>query len=169
MESLLERRDRALVGYALLLCGDETTARDLVKSGVVSTFARRWRRARRASERDVRAAIMSAYLEGIRRKHRWAAARQLLRSGDSLLDRVPDTVAPRDKVTAALQALSPRQRACIVLSYFDGLWVGEIAQRVNLPIARTRRHLSDAFARMEEYLGSLDDQVLDSAPVTAHA
>ncbi len=70
---LLATRGRALTRYAYLLCGNAADAEDLVQDALVKTFARR----RAGLELDsaeayVRRAILTLYLDGWRKRGRWA-------------------------------------------------------------------------------------------------
>src|SRR5688572_2861681 len=78
VESLIATRGRALTGYAYLLCGNIHDAEDLVQDALVKTFSRR----RAGLEMDsaeayVRRTILTLYLDGWRRRGRWATRRHL--------------------------------------------------------------------------------------------
>jgi RNA polymerase sigma factor (sigma-70 family) len=48
----------------------------------------------------------------------------------------------------ALGDLSPRQRACVVLRYYQDLPVAEIASALGVAEGTVKRHLSEAIARL---------------------
>ena len=56
-------------------------------------------------------------------------------------------------VRAALDALSPRERACVVLRFYDDLTVARIADQLSLSEGAVKRYLSDGVHRMEGLLG----------------
>lgn len=82
--------------------------------------------------------------------------------GLSFADLLPDQVAGPDleaeraelrrDVEAALQSLTPRQRAAIVLYYFVGLSGREIADHLSSPLGTVKRRLHDGRARLRTLL-----------------
>ncbi len=146
-------RGPALVGYAYLLTGTMQGAEDLVQDGLV----RAWSRRRTGSdiawlEAYVRRAMLNAYLDEYRRHRRWTARTHLV-AGPTTTP-APDSVAgDRIDVATALTHLSPRERACIVLRYYEDLTVREIAERLTLSEGTVKRYLSDAGHRLAPLLG----------------
>ena len=63
-----------------------------------------------------------------------------------------------------LQRLSPRERACLLLRYYDDLTVDAIAATLELIPGTVKRYLSDALAKMAAALNEPDDGT--SAPTT---
>lgn len=165
LDELVRSRGVALTRYAYLLCGDPREAEDLVQDALVKTFTRS--RALREPERIegyVRQAILSTHLDGFRRRRRWAAVRHLVAGHDIRPGHEPAS-ADRIDVEVALGELSPRERACIVLRYYEDLTVPEIAHRLGLADGSVKRYLSNAVRRLETHLGPLpgtrtDDDVL---------
>ena len=79
LKELVRARGPALVGYAYLLCGDRREAEDLVQDALVKTFARGRAGTRPENmEGYVRRAILTTFLDGFRRRNRWAAVRHLV-------------------------------------------------------------------------------------------
>lgn len=152
LDDLVRRRGPALVAYAYLLCGDRAEAEDLVQDALVRVYARvRRGHEPHAVEAYVRSAVLSTYLDGFRRRRRWAAVRHLL-PGDASGDG-PDTSAPaRVDVQRALMSLTPRERACVVLRFYEDLTVPMIADRLSLSQGTVKRYLSDGVRRMEEHV-----------------
>lgn len=168
MEGLLHERERALVGYAYLVSGDAAQAGDLVKYALVATFdRRRGALAPAPAERLVRRAIASLYLERESRRRRWRAVKQLIRPHDWASDGPPgEGVA--DPIAAALHALPPRERVCLILHTLDNLTVAQVAQELGIPPERVRAHLRDGARRLGTRLGPLEEIDPDSATVTDH-
>lgn len=53
---------------------------------------------------------------------------------------------------SALAMLSPRQRACVVLHYYEDLSVAQVAEVLGCAPGAVKRYLSDARARLEPLL-----------------
>ncbi len=119
-------RDR-LRRTAYLLCGDWDQASDFVQEGLIRVYVRWPRLVRNGGELAyARKAVVSAYLDHARRRsstERPAEADPTLASGED----VATTVATREALMAALAGLAPRQRACVVLRYFEDLSVADTA------------------------------------------
>jgi RNA polymerase sigma factor (sigma-70 family) len=61
-------------------------------------------------------------------------------------------VAARDALLAALGTLSPRQRACVVLRFYEDLPVAGVAAALGLGEGTVKRYLSEAMTRLAERL-----------------
>lgn len=155
LDDLVRTRGSALVGYAYLLCGDRREAEDLVQDALVKTFSRgRGGLETHSLEGYVRRAVLTTYVDGFRRRRRWAAVRHLLAT-DDVGPGSDAEVAARADVAAALEALTPRERACVVLRFYEDLTVPAIADALALSQGSVKRYLSDAVRRMEHLLGPL--------------
>ena len=102
----------------------------------------------------LRRAILSTFLDGFRRRNRWAAVRHLVTTDDAAPGHEAAVEARMD-VRAALGALSPRERACVVLRFYDDLSIARIADQLSLSEGAVKRYLSDGVHRMEALLGPL--------------
>jgi RNA polymerase sigma-70 factor (sigma-E family) len=155
VETLIATRGRALTGYAYLLCGSLDDAEDLVQDALVKTFSRR----RAGLELDsaeayVRRSILTVYLDGWRRRRRWAV-RVHLAAGPALADGPETPAGDRVDVVAALRRLPPQQRACVVLRFYEDLTVPEIAQRLAVSEGAVKRYLSMGVHGLERVLGPI--------------
>ncbi|GAB3941182.1 SigE family RNA polymerase sigma factor [Kribbella albertanoniae] len=149
-EELLAGRGGALRGYAYLLTGESAAAADLVQDALLKVFGRM-----RVSsdvvqlEGYVRRAMLNQFLDGRRRAGLWRAKRHLLvhpaehHDEDRLLT---------DVVRQALGTLSPKQRACVVLRYYEDLTVPDIAEQLGCAQGTVKRHLADAHAKLATQL-----------------
>jgi len=163
---LVQERGGALVAYARLLTGDVHAAQDLVQDAVVNMYARRRRRDVDEVEAYVRRAILNAYLDGWRRRRRLDQVAHLVATAPQAADAFAE-VGDRADVAAALDHLSPRERACVVLRFYDDLTLPEIGQRLGLSEGAVKRYLSDARRRLEPILGprpELDAHDLTTVP-----
>jgi RNA polymerase sigma-70 factor (ECF subfamily) len=153
LQDLVRSRGTVLVGYAYLLCGDRREAEDLVQDALVKTFSRGRAGLRPDNvEGYVRRAILSTFLDGFRRRKRWVAVRHLVSTEEAVAGH-EGSVGDRMDVRAALDGLSPRERACVVLRFYEDLTVTRIADELSLSEGAVKRYLSDGVHRMEGLLG----------------
>lgn len=153
LTDLVRVRGAALHRYGFLLCGDREEAADLVQESLVRTFSRPggdWELG--AVEAYVRRAMLNQYLDLHRRRMRLFRLSGRLARADVLADPSPDVVQRID-LMERLSALSPRQRACLVLRYFEDRSVADIAAELRCSTGTVKRHLSDALARLEVAMG----------------
>lgn len=168
MEELVRNRERALLGYAYLVCGNATQAQDLVQEALVRTFSRpRPELTVFKAEAYVRRAITSSYVDLYRRRQRWSRVQHLFGAG-SHIDDVAASVDMSADITVAIAALPPRERACILLRFFDDLTVPQIAAQLGLAEGSVKRYLSDGIQRLERSLGPLEDATSETAPVVEY-
>jgi RNA polymerase sigma factor (sigma-70 family) len=145
---LVAERGDALTRYAYLISGSQDDASDLVQDALVKTFGRLRNGFSIASaEAYVRRAILNTYLDSGRRTSRWRRIAHL--------QAVPELDEPRDAATEArldlrgeLMKLTPRERACLVLRYYEDLKVDDIAEWLEISPGAVKRYLSDGLAKM---------------------
>ncbi|MCX4816296.1 SigE family RNA polymerase sigma factor [Streptomyces sp. NBC_01239] len=143
-------RSKPLLHTAYLLTGDWEQARDLLQTALAST-ARRWSRLRdrQQPETYVRRAIYHAQTDRFR----------LLSWGKEMVtDKLPDppaqavdwadTVVQRHDIMAALRQLPRRQRAVVVLRYFEDLPDPEIAEILGVAQGTVRSQTHKALASL---------------------
>jgi RNA polymerase sigma-70 factor (sigma-E family) len=137
---LAERRP-ALVRTAYLLCGDAHLAEDLVQAALVKAVGH-WRRIADHPEPWLRKVIVNDHISRWRRH----------RGRERLTDVVPDAVAGevgRDlDLAAALAEQAPRQRAVIVLRYYEDLTEAETARLLGVSVGTVKSQHRDALARL---------------------
>ena len=170
---LARERGKALTGYAYLLTGESAAAQDLVQDAFVKVFAHmRSGFAPEVAEAYVRRAILTLYIDGFRRRQRWAAVRHLVVRAER--GEGPEAAAAdRVDLRVVLGSLAPQERACVVLRFYDDLTVAEIAARLNLAPGTVKRYLSNAVHKLESRLGPMaslhlpdGDDVLADRPTT---
>jgi len=115
-------RGPALLRAAYLLTGNKSDAEDLLQTVLAKTYAR-WRqlRAPEAAEAYVRVGLARTAASAWRRRRR----EHLVGEVADAADQPPSE--DDDKVWTLLQRLPPRQRAVLVLRYYEGLSEAEIA------------------------------------------
>jgi RNA polymerase sigma-70 factor (ECF subfamily) len=134
-----DRLWRALYAFA----GDENVASD----AVAEAFAQALRRG--SAIRDVRAWVW-------RSAFRLAKGDLKVRSNlvrGALPDGSVHDVHPDEQLIAALQALTPQQRAVIVLHYYVDCPVREVSRRTGINPLSVRAHLSRGRKRLRVLLG----------------
>ena len=163
LDALMRDRYAALLAYAsMLTAGDRAHAEDVVHDAVVKVFARgRSFGTLEHAEYYTRRAIVSAFIDGTRRvkRDRGLQARVVDRATMPPPD---DAVASADAVRALLAQLPPRERACVVLRFYDDLTIAQTADRLGLAVGTVKRYLSDATARLAGQFG--DDASADHLP-----
>jgi RNA polymerase sigma-70 factor (sigma-E family) len=128
-ELAAEFADRAagLRRMAYLLCGDWTRAEDLVQTAFANVYAARRRiRARHALGAYLRQALTRTYLDANMRHWRREHPTETL--PDATPIDVRDDVENRLVLLAALERVPPRQRACLVLRFYDDCSVEDAAE-----------------------------------------
>ncbi len=168
LEAFVRERGDALVGYAYLLTGHLPTAEDLVQEGLVRT----WNRRRTGTdvawlEAYVRRCIFNAYLDEHRRGRRWRSVAHMVATVEAVPGSGPDAeAADRTTVLAALTHLTPRERACVVLRFYEDLTVHEIAARLDLSDGAVKRYLFNANRTLAPVLGAQDALTTEDVPTT---
>lgn len=146
--TLVAERGDALTRYAYLLCGSADDAADLVQDALVSTFGRlRNGFGITSAEAYVRRTILNSYLDGGRRATRWRKIAHLAALPERDESAVPASESRID-LQDELQKLAPRERACLVLRYYEDLKVDDIAIALGISSGAVKRYLSDGLARM---------------------
>ncbi|WP_432572276.1 SigE family RNA polymerase sigma factor [Kineococcus sp. SYSU DK005] len=77
--------------------------------------------------------------------------------------------AEQDEVTAALRRLSPRQRAVLVLRYYEDFTEAQIADALNCSTGTVKTQASRGLARLRELLGASRAQPPDPLSTPARA
>ena len=165
LDQTVRTRWGPLVGYASLFAIDRSEAEDLVQEALVRTFARtRALTDQVSAEAYVKAAIRTSFLDRARKSKGFAGRAHLLVADDA---RGPEAgvVAGYD-VGAALRSLPPRERACVVLRFFDDLPIAEVAAELELSEGAVKRYLSDAVGRLRDLLGDGVAFTQDPTPTT---
>lgn len=145
---LVAERGPALERYAFLLCGNADDAADIVQDALVKTFGR-LRNGFTVSKAEayVRKAVLNTYLDRGRRRSRWRRIAHL-EVAPEVLDSVEPSSDLRLDLHSRLEVLFPRERACIVLRYYEDLKVDDIAENLGISAGSVKRYLSDALAKL---------------------
>jgi RNA polymerase sigma factor (sigma-70 family) len=145
---LVAERGDALTRYAYFVCGSQDDAADLVQDALVKTFGRLRNGFSVASaESYVRRAILNTYIDRGRRTTRWRKIAHLTAQADVADSGSEQSDASID-LHQELRKLTPRERACLVLRYYDDLKVDDIAATLELSPGAVKRYLSDGLGKM---------------------
>jgi RNA polymerase sigma-70 factor (sigma-E family) len=112
---------------AFLMCGDWSLASDYVQDALVRTY-RHWPRLRSRGEAYAcsRKAVVSVVIDAKRRRSSTEVPVDSV--ADALgADDAANRSADRDLLSRCLVQVPPRQRACLVLRYYDDLSVSDVA------------------------------------------
>jgi len=156
-EEFVRGRSSHLFRLALMLTGwDKAAAEDVLQSALERAYRRRRQLFRDGSaEPYVRRVVVNAAIDWRRVRRRRAEQSLDLAAGLAARDRTAQ-VADRDALVRALAALAPKQRAVLVMRYWEGVPDAEIAAALNCSAATVRSQASRALARL---------RVLGSGPV----
>jgi RNA polymerase sigma-70 factor (sigma-E family) len=141
-EGFVGARSPALLRTAYLLTHDRHLAEDLLQSSLAKAWSS-WARIDTSPEAYVRKILVNTYSSWWRRK--W--------NGESPTDELPDVVQP-DRESAipelrtALARLPKRQRAVLVLRFFDDLTEAETARVMDCSVGTVKSQTSKALAKL---------------------
>ena len=148
VHTLVAERGDALTRYAYFVSGSVDDAPDLVQDALVGAFGRLRNGFTVASaEAYVRRAILNAFIDRGRRATRWRKIAHL-EVASAEVESAAEATEARIDLHGELQKLTPRERACLVLRYYDDLKVDDIAETLGLSSGAVKRYLSDGLSRM---------------------
>lgn len=141
-EQYVAARRAALLRTAFLLTGHREDAEDLVQVALVKVVPR-WSRIADDPEPYVRKVLVHESVSRWRRR-RWREVHT---------DRLPETAvegpaADRVALQQALARLAPRQRAVVVLRYYEDLTEAETARVLGVSVGTVKSQARDALARL---------------------
>lgn len=133
---------------AFLLCGDWDRASDHVQEGLIRVYVA-WPRLERAGREYAyaRKAVVSAVLDHARRR----SSTELVVEPDTeraAAGDFVDTLTARAALMDALAGLPPRQRACVVLRYFEDLSVADTAAALGCSQGNVKSQTARALDRL---------------------
>jgi RNA polymerase sigma-70 factor (sigma-E family) len=146
-------RSPSLLRSAWLLTGDDALAEDLVQTALARTWPR-WERIYRSdssAEAYVRKVMVTTYANWWRRK--WRGERPTEQVSERSFDGRDDGYAAADEradVGRALALLPPRQRAVVVLRYYDDLTEAQTAELLGCSVGTVKSQAAKALAKLRE-------------------
>lgn len=146
-------RSTALFRAAYLMVGDHALAEDLLQEALTKTYVA-WPRIRdiNKAEAYTRKAITTTAISWWRRKswHTEKPRGDVPERGQASRD---DDIAERDWVWQELQNLPPRQRAAIVLRYYEDLTEAQTADALSCSIGTVKSQVFDGLKKLRSALG----------------
>jgi RNA polymerase sigma-70 factor (sigma-E family) len=157
IESLYHQEAVSLVRLARLFTDDRTGAEDIVQEA----FIRLYHAADRIRDTDRSAAYLRSIVLNLARDHNRRGLLSL-RHQDSMIDRrtpeMPEERVVRteseNEVIEALNALSPRQRDCLVLRFYMDLTEKQIAETLAISPNSVKTHCQRGMAVLSIVLGA---------------
>lgn len=150
----------ALRRTAYLLCGDWQLASDYVQEGLIRVH-RRWPRLERSRlPAYAKTAVVCAVLDARRRRSSTERVSDTSVTGAGV---VPDHAVPSSERMALMDALAtlpPRQRACVVLRYYEDLPVAEVARMLGVGEGTVKSQTSGGIAALQSAYSAIRDDDL---------
>lgn len=147
METLIRERGRSLHGYAYVLTGSHADAEDLMQDALVKVFSRRRGIDTVAgAEGYVRQTMRTLFIDDRRHhRHRREVAGVTVERADA---GAASSVEASASLHAALLALPPRERVCVVMRFMDDLPFAHIAAQLGITDGTARRYTHDGIRRL---------------------
>lgn len=137
---------------AYMLCGDRQVAEDAVSDALFRVYTK-WRRGHVENlGAYLRKAVIHEVVSGFRRRGLERRAYAKLREDSDSTHPVDEAVADREALRIALTALGPRQRAVIVLRYFEDMSEADTAALLGLKVGTVKSQASRGIARLRALL-----------------
>lgn len=147
-------RSGALHRAAYLMVGDNQLAQDLVQEALTRTYVA-WPRLRDKANAEAycRKAITTTAISWFRRKS-WNNERPAQHLPDGLVRAGHEVAfAERDVLWRALQDLPPRQRAALVLRFYEDLTETQTAEVMGCAVGTVKSQVSAGLKKLRERLG----------------
>ena len=156
-DEFVRTRSASLLRAAFLLTGDQHQAEDLVQSALARTL-RAWYRLEREEnvEAYTRKTMYHLQVGWWRRKSRERRANRLVDRHESVAD-ASDEVARRLALKAALRRLTSKQRAVLVLRFYEDRSVAETAELLDCSQGTVKSQTVKALALLRDRAPQLGD------------
>jgi len=150
-------RSGALHRAAYLMVGDVGLAQDLVQEALTKTYVA-WPRLRDPANAEAytRKAITTTAITWFRKKS-WYGERPASHVPETADAGHADAVAVRTSLVHALAQLPPRQRAAIVLRFYNDLTEAQTAAAMDCAVGTVKSQVSAGIAKLRVLLGDAVD------------
>ena len=154
---LVLRHEKAVIGTAIKITGNEFSAQDACQDAFVSAWVNLSGLREKASFRPWVCAIASRC--ALKINERYAAAIPAI-SLDALDPDIPDAerINEYDDIHDAVSKLREKLRTVIQLHYFDGYSVSEIAERLSVPVGTVKWRLNEGRKKLREGFGIMEKE-----------
>ncbi len=153
----------------LLTGGHQAEAEDLLQSAYERTY-RHWKRISRRDdpERYVRQVLVNASVDRWRRLRRRPEEPMRFPGGEPPVPDRAAEIADRDLLLRGLAALAARQRAVLVLRYFEDLTEAQTAEALGCSVGTVKSQAARALARLRQLAGEDDPARRDGTAPAGH-
>jgi RNA polymerase sigma-70 factor (sigma-E family) len=147
-EALVDARSTRLLRTAYLLTGDWGLAEDLLQTALAKTWLR-WSQVRDkgAAEAYVRQTMTRTFATWWRRRWRGEVPTDVLPERVTASDPYADVIA-QQVLHRALAELPPRQRAIVVLRFYEDLTEAQVAEVLGCSVGTVKSTVSRALVRL---------------------
>jgi RNA polymerase sigma-70 factor (sigma-E family) len=158
-EAYVAARYAALLRTAYLLTGDHHDAEDLLQQALVKAVGA-WGRIQGDPEPYVRTILVRQNVS------RWRSRRWREVTTDAPPDAAVTDQGAEERwaLERALAALAPRQRAVIVLRYYEDLTETQTADALGISVGTVKSQTRDALRRLRESLPELTETLVSPRP-----
>lgn len=160
IEALFEARYLSLCRVAFLMLGDRDAAEQVVMDAFTDTYAR-WASIRDSDRAEAylrRAVVNRASTVRRRRATEWRANALFLGRSRVAPDPGAEGWIAREPVLLAIQRLPRRQRATVVLHFYEDLREAEIAEVLGCSVGTVKSQLSKARRKLAQLLAEEPDR-----------
>jgi RNA polymerase sigma-70 factor (sigma-E family) len=168
-EDFVRARSSSLLRTAILLAGqNRAEAEDLLQIALERAY-RHWARvcATGEQERYVRRILANAAADRWRRLARRPETPVAVLHDEPIVQDSAAEIANREYLLRRLAALPPRQRAVLVLRYYDDLSEGETAQMLGCSLGTVKSQAARGLARLRDAVDHDDTPSAGSRPARA--
>lgn len=157
-EELVRRRQSSVRNLMRRFCGETVLADDLAQQ----VFLKVWTSIRSLKKADafggwLKQVALSIWLQHLR-KH---DALDVAWSDEGIEPVTHSSPSTKRDLDAALATLAPAVRACVVLSYHEGLSHEEIATAMDLPLGTVKSHIRRGTERLRQLLAAYREQTTE--------
>lgn len=149
--AFVRQRGRGLARTATLIAGDPVAGEDLLQTALANVYTRWHRGPIDNPEEYVRTTLVREHISWRRRRMSTevpVASADVDRLGPDIADRLVD----RGVLLHALAQLAPKQRAALVLRYFDDLSEADTAKALGCSTGSVKQHTTRGLAKLRTLL-----------------
>jgi RNA polymerase sigma-70 factor (sigma-E family) len=160
-EDFVAARGEALLRFAVVLCGDRGRAEDLVQSVLIKAYPQ-WDRvaAMERPEAYLRTILVHAHLRWWRRRPSREIPAVVPLDDQPTRTDIAQHLADRDAAWELLGRLPARQRAVLVLRYYEDQSDGEIARTLGCRESTVRSQAARGLASLRAIIPTIDREAL---------